>query len=213
MRRRDFIALLSGAAAAWPLTARAQQPKQMRRIGLLGPGLQGNAFSKSNFDAFSQGLGALGWREGVNLQIDQRWLGDDATLAERQAAELVALKPDVILAGGNIAVEKVRQQTKVIPVVFALVSDPVGMRYVDSLAQPGGNTTGFTSYDPPNYTRQLQMFTEITPAAKTVAVIYNPETASYAGLMLRKPIRGRRPVDRRDRCAMRLAMTTPGSRR
>src|SRR5262249_2961368 len=110
--------------------------------------------------------------------------GDDAALAERQAAELVALKPDLLVAGGNAAVEKVRQYATTIPVVFALVSDPVGMGYVKSLASPGGNITGFSSYDPPIYTKKLQMLTEITPPAATVAVLYNPETASYASRML-----------------------------
>jgi putative tryptophan/tyrosine transport system substrate-binding protein len=101
------------------------------------------------------------------------------------AAELVALKPDVILAAGNPAVEKVRQQTKTIPVVFALVSDPVGLGYVESLAHPGGNITGFMSYDPSNYTKQMQMLTEIAPPAATVAVLYNPATATYGSRMLR----------------------------
>jgi putative ABC transport system substrate-binding protein len=98
---------------------------------------------------------------------------------------MIALKPDVVVAGGNPAVEAIRRQTKSIPVVFALVSDPVGMGYVDSLPRPGGNTTGFSSYDPPIYTKQLQLFTQISPAATTVAVLYNPETASYAGQMVR----------------------------
>jgi ABC-type uncharacterized transport system substrate-binding protein len=118
------------------------------------------------------------------LNIDWRWHGADAVLAERQAAELIALKPDVLLAGGNPAVEKIRQQTKTIPVVFALVSDPVGMGYVESMARPGGNTTGFMSYDPPLYTEQLQLFTQIIPPAQTVAAIYNPQTAPYASHMV-----------------------------
>jgi putative tryptophan/tyrosine transport system substrate-binding protein len=108
----------------------------------------------------------------VNLHVDWRWYGADAELAERQPAEVIALKPDVILAGGNPAVEKIRQQTKAIPVVFALVSDPVGMGYVESLAHPGDNIiTGFMSYDPPIYTKQLQLFTEIAPPATTIAIL------------------------------------------
>src|SRR5262249_31590684 len=130
-------------------------------------------------------LGALGWNEGVNLHIDWRWYGASATLAAREAANLAALKPDVFLTGGNTALENVRRQTNTIPIVFALVSDPVGMGYVDGLARPGGNITGFTSYDPPIYTKQLQMLTEITPRAETVAFLYSPETAPYAGRMLR----------------------------
>src|SRR5262249_16936444 len=128
---------------------------------------------------------ALGWKEGVNLQIDWRWYGADAALAERQAAELIALKPDVILAGGNPAVEKVRHQSKTIPVVFALVSDPVGLGYVDSLAHPGSNLTGLESYPPSNYTKELQMLTEIRPPTTAVAILYNPATAPYASRMVR----------------------------
>ena len=182
--RREFITGLCGAAAAWPIAARAQQ-HVLRRLGFLSVGVPNDAFGKNNTDAFLQGLGALGWREGVNLQIDWRWYSADAALAERQAAELVALKPDVLLAGGNPAVEKVRKQTVAVPVVFALVSDPLGMGYVESLAHPGGNMTGFMSYDPSLYTKQLQMLTEIIPPVKTVGILYNPQTAPYAGRMLR----------------------------
>jgi putative ABC transport system substrate-binding protein len=184
MKRRQFIMVLGGAAATWPMAARAQQQSGMRRLGFLSVGLPDDAFGQGLMTAFQQGLGAQGWKEGVNLHIDWRWYGADAALAERQAAELVALKPDVLLAGGNPAVEKVRQKTKVIPIVFALVSDPLGMGYIESLARPNGNITGFMSYDPPLYTKQLQMLTEITPRPTTVAVIYNPQTAPYASRML-----------------------------
>jgi len=183
LNRRGVIGLVGGAAV-WPLAARAQQ-HVLRRLGFLSVGVPNDAFGKNNTDAFLQGLGALGWREGVNLQIDWRWYSADAALAERQAAELVALKPDVLLAGGNPAVEKVRKQTVAVPVVFALVSDPLGLGYVESLAHPGGNMTGFMSYDPSLYTKQLQMLTEIIPPVKTVGILYNPQTAPYAGRMLR----------------------------
>src|SRR5262249_24162134 len=133
---------------------------------------------------FLRGLSALGWAEGGNLAIDWRWYGTDTALAERQAAEIVAMKPDVIFAASNPALEKVRAQTKSIPVVFCLISDPIGMGYVDSLARPGGNATGFMTYDPPIYTKQLQMLTQITPPARTVAVLYNPQTGTYASRML-----------------------------
>jgi len=185
LRRRDFVTLLGGAAA-WPLTTtlHAEPYSVMRRLGFLSVGLPDDAFGQGLMSAFQQGLGAQGWNEAANLQIDWRWYGADAALAERQATELVALKPDVLFAGGNPAVEKVRQKTKVIPIVFALVSDPLGMGYVESLARPNGNITGFMSYDPPLYTKQLQMLTEITPRPTTVAVIYNPQTAPYASRML-----------------------------
>jgi putative tryptophan/tyrosine transport system substrate-binding protein len=184
MRRRDFISVL-GAAMTWPLAAGAQQRSgQTRRLGFLSLGLQNEPFTNANSTAFLQGLTALGWKEGFNLQIDWRWHGADAALAESEAAELIALKPDVLFAGGNPAVEKVKAQTSTIPVVFALVSDPVGMGYVDSLAHPGANITGFMTYDPPIYTKQLQMLVEINPPARTVAVLYNPETAPYASRMV-----------------------------
>lgn len=115
MRRRVFIQLLGSAAAAWPLAINAQQQGGMRRLGFLSVGTGSDAFSRDIVAAFSQGLGALGWKEGVNLAIDWRWLGADAALGERQAAELIALKPDVLLGGGNIGFEKLREQTKTIP--------------------------------------------------------------------------------------------------
>jgi putative ABC transport system substrate-binding protein len=180
--RREFITLLGGVAA-WPLAARAQRTA-VRRLGFLSLGVPTDDFNKSNTAAFMQGLGALGWKEGVNLAIDSRWYGTDTALAERQAAEIVAMNPDVIFAIGNSSVEKIRLQTKTIPIVFTLVSDPVGMGYVDGLAHPGGNVTGFMTYDPPIYTKQLQMLTQITPPATTVAVLYNPQTAPYASRML-----------------------------
>jgi putative ABC transport system substrate-binding protein len=185
MRRRKFITLLGGAAATWPLAAHAQQKSGMRRLGFLSLGLSSDEFGKNNTAAFSQGLDALGWKEGGNLQIDWRWYGADAALAQHQAAELIALEPDVIFAGGNPAVEKVRQQSRTVPIVFALVSDPVGLGYVNSLAHPGGNITGFESYTPPYYTKELQALTEITPPATTVAILYNPATAPYATRMVR----------------------------
>lgn len=182
MKRRDFIALAGGAALYAP-AARAQQAA-VRRLGVLSLGSPTEDFIKSNFAAFLHGLGALGWKEGGNLVIDWHWYGTDTALAERQAAEIVASKPDVIFAASNLSLEKVRAQTKSIPVVFSLISDPVGMGYVDSLARPGGNLTGFMTYDPPIYTKQLQLLTQLTPPARTVAVLYNPETGTYASRML-----------------------------
>jgi putative tryptophan/tyrosine transport system substrate-binding protein len=183
LKRREFITL-AGGAVAWPLAARAQQPARMQRLGFLSLGLPNDAFNRANIAAFLQGLAALGWKEGFNLLIDWRWHAADAAAAERQAAELITLKPDVLFAAGNPAVEKIKQQTKTIPVVFTLVSEPVGMGYVDNLAHPGGNINGFMTYDPPIYTKQLQMLTEFSPPVTTVAVIYNPETAPYANHMV-----------------------------
>ncbi len=165
MKRRDFITLFGGATAATtlPFAAHAQQGARARRLGFLCLGLPEDDFGKSIAAAVSQGLATSGWKEGVNLQIDWRWYGANAALADKQAEELLAAGPDVFLAGGNPAVEVLKQRTKTVPVVFALVSDPVGMGYVNSLARPGGNITGFESLDPPIYTKQLQLLTEITP--------------------------------------------------
>jgi putative ABC transport system substrate-binding protein len=199
MRRREFITVFGGAVA-WPLAVRAQSQGGVRRRGFLSVGVLSDPFGNNIQVAFTQGLRVLGWNEDVNLHIDRRWYGADAALAERQAAELIALKPNVLLAGSNPAVEKIRQQTKTIPVVFALVSDPVGMGYVDSVARPGGNITGFMSYDPSLYTKQLQLFTQITPPAVTVAVIYNPQTAPFASHMFQamKDVAGSIGVTLRD---------------
>src|SRR6516165_8883847 len=139
MRRREFIGALGAVAtSAWPLVARAQ-PLGQRRIGFLSISKPDDTFGKAIGGAFAQALAALGWNDGANLKIDWRWYGADAALARRQAAELLAAKPDVLLAGGNPAVEALRRQTQTIPIVFALVSDPVGLGYVESLASPGGN--------------------------------------------------------------------------
>jgi putative ABC transport system substrate-binding protein len=183
MRRRKFLGVLSGAVAMWPLTARAQRDA-VRHLGVLSLGLPTQELSKNFTAAFLRGLSAAGWKEGANLVIDWRWYGIDSALAERQAQEIVAQKPDLIFAASNPALEKIRLQTQSIPVVFCLISDPIGMGYVDSLARPGGNLTGFMTYDPPLYTKQLQMLTQITPPARTVAVLYGPETGTYARRML-----------------------------
>lgn len=137
MKRREFITLLGGSVA-WPFAARGQQVTA-KRLGVLSVGVPTDLFTKNNTTVFVQGLSALGWREGANLAVDWRWYGTDTALAERLAAEIVAMKPDAIFTSSNPAVEKIRLQTKSIPVVFTLVSDPVGMGYVDSLRRPGGN--------------------------------------------------------------------------
>lgn len=186
MKRREFMTLVGGvtAATALPCAAYAQQAARVRRLGFLCLGLSGDDFGRGIAAAFTEGLTASGWNEGFNLRIDWRWYGADAALADKQAEELLAAGPDVFLAGGNPAVEVLRRRTNTVPVVFSLVSDPVGMGYVDSLAHPGGNITGFQSLDPPIYTKQLQFLTEIMPPASTVAAIYNPQTAPFARRML-----------------------------
>jgi putative ABC transport system substrate-binding protein len=181
LRRRTVLA---GIAATLTQGVLAQQGDTMRRIGvLMGPGAD-DPEGQARAAALVQGLAALDWKEGSNLNIDWRWAGGDRVLFDRYAAELVALGPAVILASGSAASEALRQQTNTIPIVFTLVVDPVGQRLVENLAQPGGNITGFSGFDPPMAGKWLGMLTQITPPVMRVAVLFDPATAPYAGLML-----------------------------
>ena len=144
MRRREFITLLGGAAAAWPLAARAQQAERMRRIGVLMSMAADDPKRQARIAAFLQGLQQLGWTDGRNVRIDTRWAAGNADDARKYAAELVALAPDVILAAGSSTVGPLLQATRTVPIVFVNVPDPVGAGFVESLARPGGNATGFT---------------------------------------------------------------------
>jgi putative ABC transport system substrate-binding protein len=147
MRRRDFLTLIGGAGAMWPLAARAQQGEHMRRVGILLPAAADDPEWQARVGAFQQGLALLDWNIGRNLQIDTRWATTNAAEIRRQATELAALAPDVILAGGTSSVGPLLQVTRTVPVVFTMVVDPVGGGYVDSLARPGGNATGFMAYE------------------------------------------------------------------
>ena len=148
MRRRKFIAVFGGAAA-WPLAGHAQQPERIRRVGVLIAFPENDPFAQASVTAFAQALGRFGWVEGKNIRIDYRFAAGDPTLFKTYAAELVGLTPDVILASTPPAVAALRQQTRTIPIVFVLVADPVGQGFVQSLARPGGNVTGFTAFDAP----------------------------------------------------------------
>jgi putative tryptophan/tyrosine transport system substrate-binding protein len=183
VNRREFITLLGGAAA-WPLAARTQQPDRVRRIGVL-IGVSG-ADGQARAAALAQGLGALNWHEGRNLRIDWRWAGGDTTLYERYAAELVSLRPDVLLAQGSLPITLLRRHTNTIPIVFSIVADPLGQGFVESLARPGGNITGFSSFDPQMTSKWLEMLTQISPPVARAAVLFDPKTALYAGLMMRE---------------------------
>jgi putative ABC transport system substrate-binding protein len=143
MKRREFISLLGGAAAAWPLAARAQQGERMRRIGVLMNLASEDAEGQARLAAFHQGLQQLGWTVGRNVQIDYRWGAGNADRIRKDAAELLALAPDVILSSGSPSVAALQQATRSVPIVFVLVVDPVRSGFVDSLARPGGNITGF----------------------------------------------------------------------
>ncbi|HXQ84027.1 MAG TPA: ABC transporter substrate-binding protein [Xanthobacteraceae bacterium] len=182
MRRREFITLLGGAAT-WPLGARAQQTDQMRRIGVLTNLATGDPEDQARNAAFLQGLQQLGWTVGRNVQIDYRWGAGDAERDRRNAAELVALAPDIILATGNPTLEPLLQATRALPIVFVQVTDPVGAGYVASLAQPGGNATGFTLFEYGIGGKWLELLKEIAPNVKRVAILRDSASSSGIGLL------------------------------
>ena len=161
--RRDFITLLGGATIAWPLAARAQQPDRMRRVGVLMNLGSDDAEAQARNAAFLQGLQELGWTVGRNVRIEYRWGAGDAELFRRHASELVALAPDVILAGGGAVVPSLLQATRTVPIVFTGTPDPVGAGFVESLARPGGNATGFTIYEYGISGKWLELLKEMRP--------------------------------------------------
>ena len=147
MRRRDFIVLVGGSTATWPFVAWAQQAQPMRRIGVLMTLSEDDAEGRERMAAFRQSLQQLGWSDGSNVKIDYRWGANDADRIRRYAAELVALAPDVILTAGTLSVAVLQQATRTVPIVFGSVIDPVGAGFVETLARPGGNITGFTVFE------------------------------------------------------------------
>jgi putative ABC transport system substrate-binding protein len=181
VNRREFISLLGGAAASWPPAARAQQGERVRRVGVLMSVAADGPQGQDRLAAFVKSLQQLGWTEGRNVRIDQRWGAGDAERTRRYAAELVALDPDVILASGDHSVVAARQASRTVPIVFAAVADPVGTGYVESLARPGGNTTGFTLFEYSTSGKWLELLKEIAPGVKRVAVIREAGTASGTG--------------------------------
>jgi putative tryptophan/tyrosine transport system substrate-binding protein len=182
MRRRAFISLLGGAAAAWPLAARAQQGERMRRIGVLMGIAANDPEGQARIAAFLQGLQQLGWTDGRNVQIDTRWGGGDADRLRRFAAELVTLAPDVILASGGSAAGPLLQVTRTVPIVFTQTPDPVGAGYVESLARPGGNATGFTLSEYGISAKLLEALKEIAPSVTRAAVLRDPTIQQGIGL-------------------------------
>ena len=179
--RREFITLLGSAAAAWPLTARAQQPARMRRVGMLMNLTADDPESIARLTAFVQGLQELGWTQGRNLRVDARWAGADPRLFRRYAAELIALAPDVILAATTAAVSALQERTSDVPVAFVNVIDPVGAGFVSNLARPGRNVTGFALYEYGTSAKWLELLKQIAPGVKRVAVLREPGIASGIG--------------------------------
>jgi putative ABC transport system substrate-binding protein len=184
LARRDFIAALGGAAI-WPLAGYAQQAEHMRRIGVLIAFPENDPNTQALVTDFAQALGRFGWVEGRNIRTDYRFAAGDPALFKTYAAELVGLSPDAILATTPPAVAALREQTRTIPIVFVLVIDPVWLGFVQSLARPGGNITGFSAYDAPIMGKWLQLLKEIAPGVMRVAVIFNPDTAPFAPLFNR----------------------------
>ena len=184
MNRREFITLIGGAAVAWPLAARAQQPERVRRIGLL-MGTAHDREGQARVTAFKQGLQELGWTDGRNIQIETRFGGADTGRIGADAAELVALAPDVIVGQTTPAIRALRQATSSIPIIMAAVNDPVDQGFVSSLAHPGGNITGFTFIDFEMVGKWLEMLKEAAPSVTRAALMFSPDTSPYYYLYLR----------------------------
>jgi putative ABC transport system substrate-binding protein len=179
MRRREFIAL-TGCAAAWPLAARAQQPK-MRRVGVLNAVNADDPDRHANLNTFFEALARAGWVEGQNLHVELRWAGGDLSQMSRDAEQLVALAPDVLVATGTASMPALLRATQTIPIVFTNVLDPVGAGYVESLAQPGGNATGFLLFEYDLSAKWLELLKEIAPSITRIAVIRDAEITAGVG--------------------------------
>ena len=181
MRRREFIKVIAGSAAAWPLVARAQQGERMRRVGVISGGRSDDPSLLARNTAFVQELAQLGWTDGRNVRIDYRAGEGDADDLRKYAAELVALAPDVILAPGGPAIERVLQATRVVPIVFVIAIDPVGSGFVESLSRPGGNATGFMMFEYNLCGKWLELLKQVAPHVTRVAVLRDPATSTGVG--------------------------------
>jgi putative ABC transport system substrate-binding protein len=213
MKRREFISLLGGAAAAWPLAVHAQQGERIRRIGVLMSVAAEGPEGQARLAAFLKGLQQSGWTDGKNMRIEQRGGAGDAERTRKFAAELVALGPDVILASGDTVVA-LRQITGTVPIVFTIIADPVGTGIVESLAHPGGSATGFTSYEYGFGAKWLELLKEVAPSVKRVAVLRNADEsagiAQFAGIQGVAPSLGVElsPIGMRDAGEIERAVTS-----
>jgi putative ABC transport system substrate-binding protein len=185
MRRREFIA--GFGAAAWPLAARAQQGERMRRVGVLMPYSAEDGVAQTRYAALLQRLGELGWTVGRNLRVDARWAAASVDLTRVFAKELVDLQPDAIFGNTSLVTAGLQRETRTIPIVFVGVSEPVSGGLIASLPRPGGNATGFTTTEPAMMSKWLQLLTEVAPAVKRVAIIFNPDTAPSGGSYILPP--------------------------
>ena len=180
MRRRELVKLIGGAAA-WPIAARAQQRERMRRVGAIMTLAADDVEGQARFGAFLQGLQQAGWVIGRNVSVETRWSAGDAESIRRHAAELVALAPDVILATGSASVGPLLQATRTVPIVFTIVPDPVGAGYVESLARPGGNATGFITFEYGIGAKWLELLKQIAPGVTRAAVLRDPAISAGLG--------------------------------
>jgi putative ABC transport system substrate-binding protein len=183
MHRREFIALIGGAAAVWPLAGRTQQGESIRRVGMLMPYSKGDADGQAVIAAFQRRLQDLGWAEGSNIRFEIRWAGGDPDKARTFAKELIGMTPDVIVPSSNQVTTILQQETHTIPIVFVLVGDPVGSGYVASMAQPGGNLTGFAVLENAIAGKWVETLNEIAPQVRRVGFILHPETPANIGLL------------------------------
>jgi putative ABC transport system substrate-binding protein len=179
MRRREFVALVGGAAATWPPAARAQQGERVRRIAIL-MGVD-NADNRANYAAFLQALQQLGWIDGQNVRIETRWAGGSASDIRKYVTDIVALAPDVIVATGAASMVPLLQATHSVPIVFASVADPVGAGFVDNLARPGGNATGFTQFEYSLSGKWVELLKQIAPGVRRAAVLRDPNIPNGVG--------------------------------
>ena len=214
MRRREVITLLGSAAAVWPLTARAQQPERIRHLGVMMSTAAENSESKARLAAFLQQMQELGWVDGRNLRLDIRWPGTDGARVRADAAELAALAPDVILATGTSSLSPLLAATRTVPIVFVTVADPVGGGFVESLARPGGNATGFTVFEYAIGAKWLELLKQIAPGLARAAVLRDSQQISGGGqfgaIQAVAPSLGVElsPIDLRDAAEIERALAT-----
>jgi putative ABC transport system substrate-binding protein len=185
VRRREFITLLGGTAAAWPVAGRAQQDGRVRRVGVLMAYPDTDSEARARFEAFRQGLAAARWVEGRNVRLDVRWAGPDAARQQIQARELVALVPDALLGTSTTATKALRDAAGTLPIVFVNLNDPVATGIVSNLARPEGNLTGFTAYEYSLAGKWLSLLKDVAPRITRVALLFNPDSAPFAPLYVR----------------------------
>jgi len=183
MRRREFIGLIGGATAAWPLAVQAQERERIRQVGILSQYREGDAEGEASIAALQRGLQDLDWKEGRNIHFEIRWAAGDPNKARASAKELIGMAPDVIVPSSNLVTTIVQQETRTIPIVFILVGDPVGSGYVASMAHPGGNITGFAVLENEIAGKWVETLREIAPQVSRVGFIFHPETPANVGLL------------------------------